>query len=831
MERFRENSRSFLTLIFSASLAGLSFEIALLRIFSISLWYHFAFMVISIAMLGIAASGTVLAVFPGMKDIRRVPRYGLLLAISIPASYLLANAVPFDPARLSWDRLQLLAISLYYIILCIPFFWFGLIVSIAYAARSEEANAIYASDLLGAGAGALAMVWLLSLGGPETSVFIISTLLATALLSSADRKTRTASLLLITVDLAVLFMHPQFIQPRISPYKPFSLALQFPGAEHLGTAYSPYARVDLFTSPAVRFAPGLSFTHLEPLPKQTGLAIDAADLHAITDETDTGKLAFLGSLPSSLAYRLGRNQDVLIIEPRAGLAVLTAQQFGARTVFAVDSNPLVVDAVRAYSRAHGSRMYEENTWTGLARAWLAASGRQFDLIDLSLMGPSPSVPFGFAEDYRFTVEAFEHYLPHLKNDGFLSLNLYIIPPPRAELRLLVTMAEAFDKLMTREGMTDNKNPPQSPFPKGGPGAHPPLAKGGGGGFDKTLDFSKQVAAIRSWDTLTMLVKKSVLTTEDIRRIKAFAHEKRFDLVYYPGIRPEESNVHIKMPNNEYAGAFQRLMNKETRDRFMKDYLFDIRPVTDERPFFHYYLKVENLQAIYTVMGKKWQYFIEEGYLLPVLFVQVLVMSTMLILLPLVTLKRGEAVRTGPHPLRALSYFALLGIGYMFVELAFIQKMVLSLENPSYAASTVIASILISSGIGSLLSLRITPLKNPLVLLILAGVAVAYSLLLPGITAATSHHPLLLKIIVSFVLLMPAGILMGIPFPLGISLLHAAAPRLIPWAWAVNGCFSVLAPIIAVMLALTTGFRMVLFLGAAMYFIAFWVIRRGLITAV
>ena len=786
MERSRENSRSFLTLIFSASLASLSFEIALLRIFSISLWYHFAFMVISIAMLGIAASGTVLAVFPGMKDIRRVPFYALMLAISIPVSYLLANAVPFDPARLSWDRLQLLAISLYYLILCIPFFCFGLIVSIAYAARSEEANAIYASDLLGAGGGALAMVWLLSLGGPETSVFIISTLLATALLSGADRRTRIASLLLIAVDLAVLFMHPPFIQPRISPYKSLALALQFPGAEHLGTAYSPYARVDLFTSPAVRFAPGLSFTYLDPLPKQTGLAIDASDLHAMTDETDTNQLAFLEYLPSSLAYRLGWNQDVLIIEPRAGLAVLTARQFGAQSIFAVDSNPLVVSTVRAYSRAHGSRMYEEQTWTGLARAWLAASDRQFDLIDLSLMGPSPSVPFGFSEDYRFTVEAFEFYLAHLKNNGFLSLNLYIIPPPRTELRLLATMAEAAEASGIR-------------------------------------DISQQAAAIRSWDTLTMLVKRSALTTEDIRRIKVFAREKRFDLVYYPGIRPEESNVHIRMPKNEYAGAFQLLMHKETRDRFMDDYLFDIRPVTDERPFFHYYLKRENLKAIYTVMGEKWQYFIEEGYLLPVLFVQVLIMSAVLILLPLVTLKR-EAVRAGPRPLRPLSYFALLGIGYLFVELAFIQKMVLSLENPSYAASTVIASILISSGIGSLLSLHITKRKTRIILLILAGVAVVYSILLPGIIAATSHHALPVKIIFSFFLLMPAGILMGIPFPLGISLLHATAPRLIPWAWAVNGCFSVLAPILAVMIALSAGFNSVLLIGAAMYLAAFWVIR-------
>jgi hypothetical protein len=368
----------------------------------------------------------------------------------------------------------------------------------------------------------------------------------------------------------------------------------------------------------------------------------------------------------------------------------------------------------------------------------------------------------------------------------------MIPPPRTELRLLATLVRAAETSGIR-------------------------------------DISRQVAAIRSWDTLTLLVKKSTLTTEDISRIKSFASKMRFDLVYYAGIKPEESNVHIKMAGNEYAEAFQRLMNRETRDRFINDYLFDIRPVTDEKPFFNYFLKVENRGAIYRLMGEKWQYFIEEGYLLPVLFVQVLVISTVLILLPLITLKGREAVRTELHPLRFLSYFALLGVGYMFVELACIQKMVLGLENPSYAASTVIASILISSGIGSLLGLRVTSLKNPFVLLVLASVIVVTSLLLPGTMAAISHHPLLLKIILSFILLMPAGILMGIPFPLGISLLHTTAPRLIPWAWAVNGCFSVLAPILAVMLALSAGYHLVLFAGAAMYLVAFWIIRRGLTT--
>lgn len=825
----RNNTRALLTLIFIASLSSLSYEIALIRVFSISLWYHFAFMVISIAMLGIGASGTVLSVFPVLRDIRRVPWYGLLLSVSIPASYLLANAVPFDPARLSWDWIQILYISLYYVIFCVPFFCFGLIVSSAYAAMSRKANAIYASDLLGAGAGALAMVWLLSLGGPEKSAFIISSLLAAGLLSRADKRIRTASILILAVNLAALFIQPAFIQPRISPYKPFKLALQFPNAEHIRTAHSPYSRVDLFKSPANRFAPGLSFTYLDSLPEQTGIAVDAGDIYAITDEADKVRLRFIRSLPSSLAYRLSRNHDVLILEPRAGLALLIARQFGAGTISAVDSNPLVIRVVREYGQQHASRIYEKNTWTGLGRTWLAASDREFDLIDLSFMGSLPSASFGFAEDYRFTVQAFEQYLARLKHDGFLSLNLYIVPPPRTELRLLATMAEAFDQLSPRENVTDNRNPPQSPFPKGGPATLPPLAKGGRGGFNKTRDFHTfrtHIAAIRSWDTLTILMKKSALTGKDIQRIKTFARTMRFDLVYYPGIKPEESNVHIKMPGNEYAEAFRRLMDKDTRERFMADYLFDIRPVSDEKPFFHYYLKLKNIKAIYRVMGEKWQYFIEEGYLLPILFVQVLVVSVVLILVPLVTMKRTEASAGVQNPLRLLSYFALLGIGYLFVEIAFIQKMILSLENPSYAASTIIASVLISSGIGSLLSRRVRPLKTPRVLLILAGFVFVYSLLLPGIIAAVNHFPLFVKIIVSFVVVMPAGILMGIPFPLGISILGSTAPRLIPWAWAVNGCFSVLSPILAVMLALSAGFHMVLVSGAMMYLLAFWLIRQG-----
>jgi hypothetical protein len=195
MERLDADIRAIPRLIFFASFACLSYEIALMRVFSISLWYHFAFMVISIAMLGIGASGTVLSLFPELRDLRRVSFYVFLLAIGIPLSYLLANSVPFDPAQLSWDHMQIFNVGLYYIILCVPFFCFGMIVSAAYTNLPQHASAMYAADLLGAGLGALAMVPLLSLGSPELSVFFISTLLFTGLLYEKDRKIRIFSLL------------------------------------------------------------------------------------------------------------------------------------------------------------------------------------------------------------------------------------------------------------------------------------------------------------------------------------------------------------------------------------------------------------------------------------------------------------------------------------------------------------------------------------------------------------------------------------------------------------------------------------------------------------
>ena len=767
--------------ILLCSLASLAFEVCLTRIFSISLWYHFAFMIISIAMLGLAASGAALAIFPRLKMVDRIGGYSLLLGIAIPVSYLVANRVPFDPIQLAWDKGQLLNIGLLYLVLAMPFFCGGLVVATAFSVQSARAGLLYGADLLGAGLGSLGIMLLLGLMAPERCVFILSLAPLLAACLYGGTRLRAAALLCGCLSLFLFVRQPDLAGLRMSPYKGLPSALRFPGARTLKSYVSPFARVDTFESPAVRFAPGLSLRWLEALPRQTGLAVDGGDISAITAINDRHALGFLDYLPSALPYVIGNRERVLVLDPKGGLQVLVARRSGAGKIVTVESNPALVQVIRNDWQAFTGDIYGGTSFTGLGRSWLSGRGEYFDIIDISLMGAEPSGLFGIAEDYRFTVEAFKEYLGHLRKGGLLSVNLYIIPPPRTELRLLATMVSAMEELGIRE-----------------PARH--------------------LAVVRSWGTLCLLVKQAPLTAGDIGRIKGFAEERWFDLVHYPGIGIGETNRYVKMPSDDYFQAVAALLATDRRARFMADYPFDIAPVRDDGPFFHYFLKPGRIGEVYRLMGKKWQFFLEEGFIVPAVFIQVALLSGLLLLLPLLTGKgRRQEISRGRW---LLPYFAFLGCGFMFVETALIQRIILPLENPSFAVATVLAALLVSSGAGSLLSQRFASLQGPATAAVIALLVCLYSLSLPAASAILAPWELPVKIGAVFLLFIPLGLLMGIPFPTGLRTLGEANPLLIPWAWVINGCCSVLAPILAIMLATLTGFTAVLALGAAAYGLAF-----------
>jgi hypothetical protein len=730
---------------------------------------------------------------------------------------MVSNHISFVPIKLLWDRSQIFIVAFYYVLFGMPFFFIGALIATVFSLESRKSHAIYCSDLIGAGAGSLAVLALLNFEGPEYAVLTASFLCFIASFITGRKKIRSVvSVLFITIMFFVI-LQPGFFQMRLSPYKNLSLSLKYPGAEHLNTYYNSFSRIDTFRSPAVRFAPGLSLTYLNPLPEQVGCAIDGDDMNAVTKAGNSDALAFIEFLPSSLAYEIAKTrgdelskESVIIIEPKGGLQALTASYYGVEDIYNVESNPLFIKVVKRDFGSFSGNIYDRRTWTGLGRSWLTSTrsraheARKFNIIDLPLTSTSVSSVFGISEDYRFTEEAFRKYFTSLKEHGFLSISLYLLPPPRIELRVLTTVIAMLEDAGKR-------------------------------------NVSDHITAIRSWDTLTVLVKNAQLEKNEIRAIKAFANNRRFDLVYYPGITEQESNRYVKMQANEYFQAFQKIINPDTRQLFLQDYIFDISPVSDENPFFNYFLKLSNIKAIYEVMGQKWQYFIKEGYLVPMIFLQVFIFSAILILLPvffrnryrvsqdiqqrdlLIQMKRSPLTATLPF----LLFFALIGMGFMLVEITMIQKNMLSLENPALTVATVLTAILISSGVGGLLSTRISEQKIPYLILTLGGLLCVYVFLFPLFINAIFRYSLSQRTPMVFLSLVPLGFFMGMPFPTGMRVLGQLNERLIPWAWAINGCMSVLAPVLAVMLALSLGYKSVLLLGAATYVIASFFLR-GLI---
>jgi hypothetical protein len=764
--------------IFLCSFSALSFEITLTRIFSISLWYHFAYMVISIGMLGIGMSGTAQSVFPGLKRAHRLETYALLLGVSALSGYLGTNLIPLDPVTLAWGDMRVGFILLYYLLLGMPFFFFGLIIATSLAVERERPGLVYGADLLGAGAGSVAVISILGIAGPERCVYGIA---LSAFLGALCFRRARAPMVLCLLAVILIVANPAAFSVRVSPFKELSQALRYPGAEHLGTYQSGVSRIDAFMSPLVRYAPGLSLRYLDELPEQIGFSTDASGISALT-RVDEGAMEFLGHLPPALAYEIRDRTSALIINPRGGLPLLLARHYGTKEIDSVELNRLFPSVINEHFSGFSGGIYRADIRTGLARSVLASSPRAYDVIDLSLTGSVPSALFGLAEDYELTLEAFEEYLSHLTVHGVLSLSLYIIPPPRTEFRLMSTVVAALENL----GIPN---------------------------------IEGKIAVIRSWGSLSMLAKTSDFTPEEIRHLRNFAGSNGFDVVYYPGIRKEETNIHVRMDSADYDETFTRMLSARARQEFLGAYLFDVRPVSDDNPFFHFFLKTRTIGRVHEMMGGKWQFFIAEGFILPAVLLQASILSLALLMIPALFGKR-RGMRFDP----LLLYFAFIGLGFMFVEVPLIQKMILPLEHPSSAVAAVLASLLVSSGTGSLLSQRYRRLQSPYVPLVLALLLVPHAHLVAFLSEHMLAFPFALRLVLCFLVIVPVGVLMGTPFPAGMGMLGRNNPSLIPWAWAVNGCFSVLAPAVATLLAVSVGFRGVFSTGALMYLLAFLAIR-------
>ena len=785
--------------LFLLSAATLLFEVNLTRLLSVAQFYHFAFLVISLAMLGYGASGTALALFPSWGRRRPLPFLALACALSSGGAYLLTNFLPFDSFTIAWDHRQLLLLLLDNLALAVPFFCSGAVLGILLIQEPEASGRLYAANLAGSALGCLLALLSPSLLGGEGTV-LLSGLLSglAALFLGGGRLQRGAALFATALYLAGLLFPPPFLEVRLSPYKGLSYARQFPDATITFRRWNGFSRVDRVRSSAIRSLPGLSYTYLSPLPPQQGLFVDGDDLSVVLEldpalleeQPLPSALDFTSYLPTAIAYRLHRGGQALVLEPRGGLELWVALAQGAAEVTAVEANPLIVEAAGGIYRHPRVRVVMED-----ARSFVRRTSERYDVVTLALSAPYRPIQSGaysLAEDYHNTVEALGDYLARLRPGGVLAVSRWLQMPPSEELRTFALALTAVERA----------------------GGEP----------------ARQMVAFRGYAMLTLLVKAGPFTPGELDTIRRFAAERAWDLVYAPDMRPEEANRYNLLREPVYYQTFRSLLEAEDRPAWYAAYPFEVSPPEDDRPFFGHFFKWSQLREVVAEAGRRMEPFGGAGYLVLLLLLLLsLGAAGAIVLLPLL-FRRGRrpagAPAGGGRPpafLSTLAYFGLLGLGYLLVEIPLVQQFILFLGHPAYALTAVLFALLLFSGLGSALSSRL-PLRPALALLIL--VLVLYPLLLPTLFSLTLGWPLMGRILLSVFVLSPAGMLMGVPFPAGLRRLERHAPHRIPWAWGVNGAASVVAAVLAALLSLSFGFRWVLFSGAFCYAGAFLAAGQG-----
>ncbi len=783
------------------SAGALAYEVLLVRLFAIIQWHHFAYMVISIALLGFGASGSFLVLFQRVL----LPRYHLtyianllLFALAVTVCFSLAQALSFNPEELLWDPWQMGRVTWVYLLLALPFFFAATAIGISLMRFNDAVMRLYSADLTGAGIGSLSVVALLYLLSPIGALRAVTCIgLAAALAAAFELRLRASRIGMVVLCAATIgaFIALQTLGLNISPYKSLSAALQVIDAKVELERSSPLGLLSVLASRTVplRHAPGLSLNTNSAIPEQRGIFTDADSMTALMAKGPRESFAYLDMMTHALPYHLKAADSVLILGSGGGSMIWQARYHRVPAITAVELNPQVIALIRQDYADFAGPLYDEEDVKlkiGDARGFLAADDGSYDVIQFAPAGSFNAAGAGLYainENYLYTVQGLRDAVKRLSSDGYLAISLWIKMPPRDTLKMFATAIAALEEL----GQPD-------------PGRH--------------------LLLIRSWQTSTLLVKRAPFSDAEIRRAVEFCQRRSFDVAYYPGMREAEANRFNLLQQPYYYQGARALLGDASR-QYLDNYKFDLRPATDDRPYFSHFFKWRTLREIIALRGQGGVPLLESGYLIVIVtLIQAILLSVVIILLPLRYLRRRGSPAPPSYP-RIAVFFGSLGLGFLFIEIAFIQKFFLFLHHPVFTVATVLSAFLIFAGAGSYWGQQ---LKNKYglrrVIVAAAGMiallCLVYVLALPKLVfAPLVGAPFTLKVFVSIVLVGCLALFMGMPFPLGISQLSARLPSMIPWAWAINGCASVISAVLATVLAIHCGFSSVVMIAAVLYLCA------------
>ena len=753
------------------SLATLVLELTLTRLFSATMFYHFAFLAISLALFGSGASGVFLYVARPRLDEARTPLLlgvsSALFAVSTIVALVVILSHPLNPAAPSLKTLGSLAWI--YGAAALPFFFSGCVITLAITAWAREITRLYLFDLMGAAAGCLLLVPTLGLLGA------IDTVLSTAVLALLG---------------GLLLSRQRWLLPLIA------LATALVAVNH-ATGTLALRESKGLSEQGMLFSRWNSFsrvTVVQPEDRDRQLIFIDSDAATVIyrDGSDLERHPELRDRVEGLAYHLGGRDKVLIIGPGGGVDVIIARLHGARDVTAVELNPLVARDVMSSEPflSFSGRLYQQpgvRLVVDDGRSFLRRSREEHDLIVATMVdtwAATAAGAFALSENNLYTVEAFSDYLERLSPDGILSMTRWHQTPPDQLLRLVSLGREA----LRLRGADE-------------PGHHFVIVRGPHEGMPLT--------------SATVLLKKSPFSPAEVERAEAFARRLGLELLYTPRTRP---------PND-----LTRLITAGDLAELWRTFPSNIAPPRDNSPFFFQSVRLEKLVSRRWALGE-WR---RTNLGTVVLFGLVAITSLLVvafILGPLLLVRRRLRATPRPGRLSFLLYFATLGAGFIVVEVVLLQKCVLFLGHPAYALTVVLFALLFFSGLGSFLSGRFPDKALPGALrraiLLVVALIVFTVLVLSPLFYGLVHLPARSRVLVTLLALAPLGLALGMPMPTGIRILAQRAPELIPWAWGVNGAASVLGSVGAIALAMVWGFDQALLVAGGFYLAGLGFVTRA-----
>jgi hypothetical protein len=771
------------------SLCILILELTLTRIFSVTMWYHFAFVAISVALFGISASGLVVFLmakrFSEKNLENQLTLCSSLMAVSILVMLIVILRVPFQPS-LSLDGIA--RSGLIYGAITLPFFFGGICISLLLWRHSNIVSGLYFADLLGAALGCLTTLAALNIfAGPQ--VVLMTAIIASAAsacfsLNCDNRKVAIASrAMLVGVVILVLFA-PSIFPTQLLIVKKSDDVGQRREAGIVFEKWNSFSRVTIQPLPSGAIVGwGMSETFDGYRPDQMYITIDAsAGTQIVNFVGDMATVEFLKYDITSFVHWLKKRAKMLIIGPGGGRDVLSALVFGQGPVTGVELNPIIVDAVREDFGSFAGHLYdrpEVEIHIDEGRSYLSRSKDRYDIIQASLVdtwAATSSGAFVLSENNLYTVEAFESYLEHLTDDGMLTFSRwYFERNPDESLRLTALAVEALEN-------TGHENPRQHLF------------------------AAKRSRWKRSGPdgVMTMIVKNSPFTEEELRKAHEACERLDFQVVYSPDM------LHDVL--------FKKLFDRNNRKELYRDYEFNIVPPTDDKPFFFHTLRLRQLLTRQTDEDSI-SFNTGAVFVLANLFLVMAGFAVLFLILPMIIARPLKLPQFLGH-WKHLAYFMLIGLGFLMVEIPLIQRFTLFLGHPIYSLAMVLFSLLLFSSLGSFFTKRASAdTARPFLikaLIPLCIIMIAYIFFLGPLVHALISLATPQKIIISLALIAPIGFFMGMPFPLGIMLVSDDAEALIPWCWSLNGAFSVLASVTSIVIAISLGFSAAMAVGTAAY---------------